>query len=366
MFYGFSWLCRPPANAADVTTRYNLYMDDTVISRPLRFGDHLQVKRRLYTHHGIYIGNHEVIHYAPPPGNDVGDGIGWRQILGADSVVNTIHVAALEDFEFEDVPASVVPYDDIDSYPPLKTVARAQSRIGENGYNLWGNNCEQFSRWCKQAQPQGAPVNLWESTWEGALLGFSAGSRARQWSTMALGAGLGALFGVTKKWLQGRTLVRANAEFASFSSALYFGLANKFLPLPFGRSFQHASQLSPSNIAVASNATGNEILFVYRGAFFQGSSRKDWRVTERAIIREASNQLIDFHDIESIGTLAGGILITTLVGKHHRFPCRYINAKNLASFLMCAISGSTFEMKGNGRTMSGRIKDAILGPNGNK
>lgn len=334
-----------------------------MISRPLRFGDHLQVKRRLYTHHGIYIGNRQVIHYAPPPGNDVGDGIGWRQILGADSIVNTIHVAALEDFEFEGVRAGVVPYDNLDSYPPLKTVARAQSRIGENGYNLWGNNCEQFSRWCKQAQPQGAPVNLWESTWEGALLGFSAGSRARQWSTMALGAGLGALFGVTKKWLQGRTLVRVNAEFASFSSALYFGMATKNDLLPFGHSFQHASQLLSSSIAIAANTVGNEIVFVYRGAFFQGASRKDWRVTERAIIREASNRQIDFHDIKSIGTLAGGILVTTLDGKHYRYPCRYLNAKNLSSFLTSAISGTKFEIIGSTRTLSGRIKDAILGPN---
>ncbi len=340
-------------------------MNDTVKPATLRFGDHLKVKRRLYSHHGIYIGNNQVIHYAPPPGNSIGDGISWRQLLGADSVVNTIHIAELDEFQYEGIHASIVPYDKPRRYPPLKTVARAESRIGENGYNLWGNNCEQFTRWCKQVQPEGQPVSLWESTWEGALLGLSAGTRARQWSTMAVGAGLGALVGVAQKWLQARTLSRADAEFASFSSALYFGLTEKYGPYPFGRSFKHASQIPQLVDVELPEGVGSEILFAYRGGFFKHTTRKDWLVTECAIYNTAQNRVIDFHDIMHIHAQAGRLLIITVDDTHHHFPCRYIKAKSLAAFLTSAVSGTSFKLKSSARTMSGRIKDAILGSNGN-
>lgn len=338
-------------------------MHDTVKPATLRFGDHLKVKRRLYSHHGIYIGNNKVIHYAPPPGNSVGDGISWRQLLGADSVVNTIHIAKLNKFEYEGTRASIVPYDKPRRYPPLKTVARAESRIGENGYNLWGNNCEQFTRWCKQVQPEGKAVNLWESTWEGALLGLTTGVRTRQWSTMAIGAGLGALVGVAQKWLQARTLSRADAEFASFSSALYFGLMEKYGPYPFGYSFKHASQIPQLVDVKLPEGVGNEILFAYRGGFFKHTTRKDWLVTECAIYNAAQNRVIDFHDIMRIHAQVGRLLITTVDGTHHYFSCRYIKSESLAAFLTSAVSGTDFELKSSATTMAGRVKDAILGSN---
>lgn len=339
-------------------------MDDTVKPVTMRFGDHLKVKRRLYSHHGIYIGNNHVIHYAPPPGKNIGDGIGWRQVLGADSIVNTIHIAELETFEFEGIHASIVPYTKSRTYPPLKIVARAESRIGENGYNLWGNNCEQLARWSKQVQPGDKRVNLWESTWQGALLGLSAGVRARQWSTMAVGAGLGAILGVAKQWLQARTLSRADAEFAAFSSALYFGLIEKLGPFPFGHSFRHASQISRPIDIILPKTAGNEILFVYRGGFFKHETHKDWLVTERGIYRPAHKRVIDFHDVMNIRARAGRLLITTLDGNNHYLYCRYINSKQLADFLTSAVSGTGFELITSARSMSGRIKDAIITSNG--
>lgn len=335
-------------------------MDDTVKPATMRFGDHLKVKRRLYSHHGIYIGSQQVIHYAPPPGQDVDDGIGWRQLLGADSVVNTIHVAKLDEFEFEGIHASIVPYRKPGSYPPLKTVARAESRIGENGYNLWGNNCEQFVRWSKEVQPQGKPVNLWGSTWEGALLGLSAGTRARNWSAMAVGAGLGALVGAAQKWLQARTLPGADAEFASFSSALYFSLIDSHGPYPFGRSFQHASQVAQYANSKPPKDAGETILFFYRGGFFKSETRKDWWITERAVYQPGNSLTVNFHDVRCIRARAGKLLITTIDDTDHYFCCHYINTTFLASFLTSAVSGTVFELKGSGKTMWGRIKDAIL------
>ena len=169
---------------------------------------------------------------------------------------------------------------------------------------------------------------------------------------------------MAQKWLQTRTLSRADSEFASFASALYFGLTEKYGPHPFGRSFQHASQIPQRINTELPEGFGNEVVFVYRGGFFKYNTRKDWLVTERAIYNAAHDRAIDFHDVMSISTQAGRLLITTLDGKHYHFSCRYINAKQLAAFLTSAVSGTVFELKGSARTMSGRIKDAIIRSNG--
>jgi hypothetical protein len=34
-------------------------------------------------------------------------------------------------------------------YEPEEVLRRANSRIGENSYNLLFNNCESFARWCR-------------------------------------------------------------------------------------------------------------------------------------------------------------------------------------------------------------------------
>ncbi|OPY55808.1 MAG: NC domain protein [Pelotomaculum sp. PtaU1.Bin035] len=96
-------------------------------------GDHLYVDRGLYTHHGI----------------DDGEG-------------NVIQYSGLQD-GFESGPINVVPLHEFTSGSELKIkkyadaerkysrdeiVARARSRVGEDGYSVWGNNCEHFAEWC--------------------------------------------------------------------------------------------------------------------------------------------------------------------------------------------------------------------------
>ncbi|NEX23643.1 hypothetical protein G3480_25785 [Thiorhodococcus mannitoliphagus] len=34
------------------------------------------------------------------------------------------------------------------SFPPPEIVARARSRIGEDSYGVFNNNCEHFCHWC--------------------------------------------------------------------------------------------------------------------------------------------------------------------------------------------------------------------------
>lgn len=92
-------------------------------------GSRLIVRRRAYFHHGIYIGNGRVIHYA-----------GW--VRGTRGLVEEV---TLEEF------TEGHPYR-IGRMPPDRragedVVGRARSRLGERRYNLLRNNCEHFCNW---------------------------------------------------------------------------------------------------------------------------------------------------------------------------------------------------------------------------
>lgn len=94
----------------------------------LEEGDHVVVDRGIYTHHGVYVGNNELIHYAGSPGTS-----------------GTISRIKLERFARKD-PFWV--YDHDERFSRAETVERAESRLGENEYNLAFNNCEHFAHWC--------------------------------------------------------------------------------------------------------------------------------------------------------------------------------------------------------------------------
>jgi hypothetical protein len=82
----------------------------------------------LYKHYGIDCGDGTVIHYRKP------SEIIERTSMETFSRGNPVYVIKhLQGFCF---------VDDV-------VVARAQSRLGENKYNLLFNNCEHFAWWCK-------------------------------------------------------------------------------------------------------------------------------------------------------------------------------------------------------------------------
>jgi hypothetical protein len=97
-------------------------------------GDQIYVWRKfanlkgVYKHHGIDCGNGTVIHYRKP------SEIIERTSLATFTRGNKIYVCQYpEGFCF---------IDDV-------VVHRAESRLGENNYNLLFNNCEHFATWCK-------------------------------------------------------------------------------------------------------------------------------------------------------------------------------------------------------------------------
>ena len=82
----------------------------------------------LYKHYGIDCGDGTVIHYRKPS--------------------ETIESTDLATFS-QGNPIYVAEYSEGFGYIPDAVVERAESRLGEQEYNLLFNNCEHFASWCK-------------------------------------------------------------------------------------------------------------------------------------------------------------------------------------------------------------------------
>ncbi|HDR9494615.1 TPA: lecithin retinol acyltransferase family protein [Burkholderia stabilis] len=94
-------------------------------------GAHLVTRRRGYVHHGIYIGEGQVIHYA---------GLSRRLSGGPVEIISIDHFAA--GFELAIIRHAAA------RYSGSEVARRAASRLGERHYRLLTNNCEHFCRWC--------------------------------------------------------------------------------------------------------------------------------------------------------------------------------------------------------------------------
>lgn len=87
--------------------------------------DHLYVQRSTYTHHGLYLGGGEVIHYLR------GEGITTDSIETFANGAQVFVKKSLMKYNREIV------------------IGRAFTRLGENQYNLASNNCEHYVCWCR-------------------------------------------------------------------------------------------------------------------------------------------------------------------------------------------------------------------------
>jgi hypothetical protein len=102
-------------------------------------GDQIYVMRPLvgmdgvYEHHGIDCGDGTVIHYSKA------------------GEMATVTRTSYEAFSWGK-PVFVKPYST--SYVPDVVIDRAESRLGEQQYNLLSNNCEHFANWCKTGRSE--------------------------------------------------------------------------------------------------------------------------------------------------------------------------------------------------------------------
>jgi hypothetical protein len=104
-------------------------------------GSHVVTPRRGYLHHGIYVGDGKVVHYA---------GLSSGLHRGPVEEVVLAHFARGRPVWIQSDVAS--------TFDPQETVRRARSRVGENRYRLLTNNCEHFCEWCLNGTPRSHQV----------------------------------------------------------------------------------------------------------------------------------------------------------------------------------------------------------------
>lgn len=110
----------------------------------LSLGSHIKTYRTGYSHHGIYCGDGQVVHYS-----------GFAQAFKKGS----LEITTLERFLGSEKKYYVI------KYPANKVmfsakdiVRRALSRVGEDRYNLVFNNCEHFAAWCVTGKSESKQV----------------------------------------------------------------------------------------------------------------------------------------------------------------------------------------------------------------
>lgn len=120
----------------------------------MAYGDHVYVDRGSYSHHGIDMGDGRVIHFASTNGKKSAAVIRWASI---DEFAGTGRVQ---------VRAYGV------RFHPKETAMRAESMVGQSGYDFFANNCEHFATWCATGEHSSAQV---EAAASGAgLVGIGA------------------------------------------------------------------------------------------------------------------------------------------------------------------------------------------------
>jgi Lecithin retinol acyltransferase len=107
-------------------------------------GSHVLTPRRAYRHHGIYVGNGKVVHYA---------GLAYGLHRGP---VEEVSLARFSRGRPVWVSSSAPV-----SFDSREVVRRARSRVGENCYRLLTNNCEHFCEWCFRGESRSYQVEAW-------------------------------------------------------------------------------------------------------------------------------------------------------------------------------------------------------------
>lgn len=108
----------------------------------LPIGAHLVTQRSGYEHHGIYVGNGRVVHYA---------GFASSAHRGPVEEVGLERFAAGHPLSIRPSPCA--------RYVGDEAVRRARSRLGENHYRLLTNNCEHFCTWCLLGESRSEQVH---------------------------------------------------------------------------------------------------------------------------------------------------------------------------------------------------------------
>lgn len=115
-------------------------------------GTHLVSPRRGYQHHGLYAGQGRVIHYA-----------GFNRLFRR-GPVEEVSLARFARGRAVHVHPHAAP-----AFAGVAAVQRARSRLGEDRYRFWTNNCEHLVQWALNGTPRSSQVERLVQGWRGAL-----------------------------------------------------------------------------------------------------------------------------------------------------------------------------------------------------
>ncbi|HEY9876325.1 MAG TPA: lecithin retinol acyltransferase family protein [Candidatus Obscuribacterales bacterium] len=132
-------------------------------------GDHIYVDYGNFTHHGIDCGDGTAIHYRK-----------------SNSTISRTPMA-----EFTNGKQLVVKRYGNCNLPDI-VIQRAESRLGENGYCLFDNNCEHFATWCKTGNHASEQVKN-----AGAVAGGASGSGAAVAGSIGVVSAVGTAAGLS-------------------------------------------------------------------------------------------------------------------------------------------------------------------------
>jgi len=124
------------------------FMDNLVAEgEEPRLGAHIISARRGYLHHGIYIGNGRVVHYA---------GLAYGLFRGPVEETSFAQFArGRRVWTRWRRPAA---------FDHTEIVRRARSRVGEDRYQILHNNCEHFCEWCIHGESRSYQVECLRSS----------------------------------------------------------------------------------------------------------------------------------------------------------------------------------------------------------
>ncbi|WP_368655832.1 lecithin retinol acyltransferase family protein [Methylomagnum ishizawai] len=105
-------------------------------------GSHLVTPRTGYSHHGIYVGGGRVVHYS-----GLADGV----TAGPVEEVSLAEFTCGKGYDFKRHAGAM--------YIGEAVVERARSRIGEECYAVFSNNCEHFCEWCINGDHQSDQID---------------------------------------------------------------------------------------------------------------------------------------------------------------------------------------------------------------
>ena len=107
-------------------------------------GSHVVTSRCGYQHHGIYVGDGKVVHYA--------------------GLAHGLHRGPVEEIplaRFTGGHPGWVRSDATANFDRREVILRARSRLGEDSYRLLTNNCEHFCEWCLRGERRSYQVEAW-------------------------------------------------------------------------------------------------------------------------------------------------------------------------------------------------------------